>query len=84
MTKLAPEWIRTNDPVIRSPARYRWTTAPASRVLHGVPKPLTRIVKNLRNDWGFGLGRAARWIDKEQRLSEGHSEAEIGNWTLRI
>ena len=29
MTKLAPEWVRTNDPVIRSPARYRWTTAPA-------------------------------------------------------
>ena len=29
MTKLAPEWVRTNDPVIKSPARYRWTTAPA-------------------------------------------------------
>ena len=29
MTKLAPEWDRTGDPVIRSPARYRWTTAPA-------------------------------------------------------
>ena len=28
MTKLAPEWVRTSDPVIRSPARYRWTTAP--------------------------------------------------------
>ena len=31
MTKLAPEWVRTSDPVIRSPARYRWTTAPAER-----------------------------------------------------
>ena len=31
MTKLAPEWVRTSDPVIRSPARYRWTTAPAYR-----------------------------------------------------
>ena len=30
MTKLAPEWVRTSDPVIRSPARYCWTTAPAS------------------------------------------------------
>ena len=30
MTKLAPEWVRTSDPVIRSPARYRWTTAPAN------------------------------------------------------
>ena len=29
MAKLAPEWVRTSDPVIRSPARYRWTTAPA-------------------------------------------------------
>ena len=28
MTKLAPEWVRTSDPVIRSPARYCWTTAP--------------------------------------------------------
>ena len=27
MTKLAPEWVRTSDPVIRSPARYHWTTA---------------------------------------------------------
>ena len=29
MTKLAPECVRTSDPVIRSPARYGWTTAPA-------------------------------------------------------
>ena len=29
MTKLAPEWVRTSGPVIRSPARYRWTTVPA-------------------------------------------------------
>ena len=29
MTKLAHEWVRTSDPVIRSPACYRWTTAPA-------------------------------------------------------
>ena len=26
MTKLAPEWVRTSDPVIKSPARYRCTT----------------------------------------------------------
>ena len=31
MTKLAPEWVRTSDPVIRSPARYRWTTAPPTK-----------------------------------------------------
>ena len=29
MTKLAPERVRYSDPVIRSPARYRWTTVPA-------------------------------------------------------
>ena len=33
MTKLDPEWVRTSDPVIRSPARYRWTTAPAQEHL---------------------------------------------------
>ena len=31
MTKLAPEWVRTSDPVIRTSARYRWTTAPPGR-----------------------------------------------------
>ena len=31
MMKLAPEWVRTSDPVIRSPARNRWTTTPASK-----------------------------------------------------
>ena len=24
MTKLSPEWVRTSDPVIRSPAPYHW------------------------------------------------------------
>ena len=32
MTKLAPELVRTSDPVIRSPARYRWPTAPAIHI----------------------------------------------------
>ena len=32
MTKVAPECVRTSDPVIRSPVRYRWTTAPAGIV----------------------------------------------------
>ena len=40
MTKLAPEWVRTSNPVIRSPARYRWTTAPALYVLKvGIVNP---------------------------------------------
>ena len=25
---LASAWVRTNDPVIKSPPRYLWTTAP--------------------------------------------------------
>ena len=36
MTKLAPEWVRTSDPLIRSPARYRWTTAPAIFLLRTI------------------------------------------------
>ena len=46
MTKLAPEWVRTSDPVIRSPVPYRWTTAPAEGSrgktaieLHEFPQP---------------------------------------------
>ena len=35
MRKLAPEWVRTSDPVIRSPARYRWTTTPSKVLEHG-------------------------------------------------
>ena len=52
MTKLAPEWVRTNDPVIRSPARYRWTTAPAHCILK-IEKPY-----DLRMTLGSDL---ARW-----------------------
>ena len=33
MMKHAPEWVRTSDPVIRSPARYLWTTAPPNYYL---------------------------------------------------
>ena len=33
MMKLAPEWVQTSDPVIRSPACYRWTTAPPLNIL---------------------------------------------------
>ena len=32
MTKLAHEWVGTSDPVIRSLARYRWTTAPTPHI----------------------------------------------------
>ena len=41
MTKLAPEWVRTSDPVIRSPERYRWTTAPAPKGSFMCTQPYT-------------------------------------------
>ena len=43
MTKLAPEWVRTSDPVIRSPARYRWTTAPA-KIFSKASSFITRLL----------------------------------------
>ena len=60
MTKLAPEWVRTSDPVIRSPARYRWTTAPASHIFGGVAPGgggimggVVRITQYIRKTWSF-------------------------------
>ena len=58
MTKLAPEWVRTSDPVIRSPARYRWTTAPAYYTLGKYM--ITYIVNywNIINKENCGTGKA--------------------------
>ena len=43
--KLAPEWVRTSDPVIRSPARYRWTTASAHNLIsEGFVYPSKNII----------------------------------------
>ena len=50
MTKLAPEWVRTSDPVIRSPARYRWTTAPAGGGGRGGAEPTVLRM--------YGVGRS--------------------------
>ena len=50
MTKLAPERVRTSDPVIRSPARYRWTTAPGSHHLH---KTINVLMSDLINRCSF-------------------------------
>ena len=36
MMKDAPEWARTSDPVIRSPAHYVWTTAPTECAIRGL------------------------------------------------
>ena len=43
MIKVAPEWVRTSDPVIRSPARYRWTTAPAGPLLDIARQSVTAL-----------------------------------------
>ena len=57
MTKLAPEWVRTNDPVIRSPARYRWATAPAnipgyeSRVMLKTNMYFFLLIIRILDDW---------------------------------
>ena len=45
MTKLAPEWVRTSDPVIRIPARYRWSTAPVH--IYGVRECISDNVCSL-------------------------------------
>ena len=45
MTKLAPEWVRTSDPVIRSPARYCWTTALARKLIDRTPIRTPRLIK---------------------------------------
>ena len=50
MTKLPPERVRTSDPVIRSPARYRWTTAPGSHHLH---KTINVLMSDLINRCSF-------------------------------
>ena len=50
MTKLAPVRVRTNDPVIRSPAHYRWTTAPGSHHLH---KTINVLMSDLINRCSF-------------------------------
>ena len=62
MTRLAPEWVRTSDPVIRSPARYRWTTAPApsdvlwnDQCLIYVNTSYDRVMKILSNGATHGL-----------------------------
>ena len=58
MTKLAPEWVRTTDPVIRSPARYRWTTAPAPApwcVEYQIIKKMKKSISTVMLA-GFGCG----------------------------
>ena len=59
MTKLAPEWVRTNDPVIRSPARYRWATAPAHKLFKcdidsSINVTFGHIYQRLSNDLPMG------------------------------
>ena len=49
MTKLAPEWVRTSDPVIRSPARYRWITAPAPKgSQQGIHGPVVCVAADIK------------------------------------
>ena len=50
LTKLAPERFRTSDTVIRSPARYHWTTVPAFHHLH---KAINVLMSDLINRCSF-------------------------------
>ena len=61
MTKLAPEWVRTSDPVIRSPARYRWTTAPA------LPVGSIKASEMLIHLWKI-IAKLSRYIDLAKSL----------------
>ena len=59
MTKLAPEWVRTSDPVIRSPARYRWTTAPA---VHPVVQACKLILGHVLPPYHWFVSDIKWWI----------------------
>ena len=50
MTKLAPDWVQTSDPVIRSPVRYRWTTAPALMDIRSILEEVFFSRENNRDD----------------------------------
>ena len=74
MTKLAPEWVRTSDPVIRSPARYCWTTAPAlfTRLENEIRAEGTSRDSKTYN--GEGTKKLKEWvkeIDKYERIING-------------
>ena len=67
MTKLAPEWVRTSDPVIRSSARYGWTTAPAlhfRRILDEcapIKETIIPYISRIREPWmTTGLMKSSR------------------------
>ena len=51
MTKLAPEWVRTSDSVIRSPARYHWTTALANIHVQLVLFWMPMLAHHCRQHW---------------------------------
>ena len=73
MTNLAPEWVRTSDPVIRSPARYRWTTAPANMLIG--------MTMGQLDDYTFLVARLSRRYDPLER-EEAH-RAELRSRTRR-
>ena len=67
MTKLAPEWVRTNDPVIRRPARYRWTTAPA--FLQNGEKEPTNIVPVAARDVDIDRNGLYQFLEEKDKYS---------------
>ena len=86
MTKLAPEWVRTSDPVIRSPAHYRWTTAPARATscnLSGERSSQSKIGQGKNSTWGRTLGAGHLGQDTWGRtLGAGHMGQDTWGRTL--
>ena len=69
MTKLSPEWVRTSYPVIRSPARYRWTRRPPAATSRNslwlVELLIVRLLDTIiTNDW---------WCDHARMLMRSHA-----------
>ena len=73
MKLIPPEWVRTSDPVIRSPARYRWTTAPA---------PETVMVKALDSQIAKGEGNIlfhSEWDNLNKILTNVHGSNVVNS-----
>ena len=77
MTKLSTEWVRTSDPVIRSPARYRWTTAPAWKQI-GITAETMKVRKD-RHNWACRKSRKIlTFLKKNMNIAQEHSLSSFG------
>ena len=83
MTKLAPEWIRTSDPVIRSPARYHWTTPPTgkdSQEANSAAKFTIAVIPVLTDGASCGVWNCSK--SESTGLGGGGGTTEVGSSRL--